>query len=180
MLSHFSGSIDSLHRCGFFSSSSVFVLDSFRACALSFEGSAIYSPGYQSIMMDFGISQVVASLGLSLFVAGYAVGPLFLSAASEIPQVGRNPPYVGCTRAAELATDATLIRSAHQSKDHHLGSLRHSSSADRTGRQPGRLPRPALLGWLHREPRSSHWWRLCLRHGSSWRLCHPFTVWFRE
>lgn len=66
-------------------------------CLLTFSiyiGSAIYSPGYPSITREFGISQVAASLGLSLFVMGYAVGPLFLSAASEIPQIGRNPPYV--------------------------------------------------------------------------------------
>lgn len=66
-------------------------------CLLTFSiyiGSAIYSPGYQSLNQDFGVSSVVATLGLTLFVIGYGVGPLFLAPLSEIPQIGRNPPYV--------------------------------------------------------------------------------------
>jgi len=33
-------------------------------------------------------------LGLTLFVVGYGTGPLFLAPLSEIPQIGRTPPYV--------------------------------------------------------------------------------------
>ena len=43
---------------------------------------------------DFGINSVVATLGLTLFVIGYGVGPLFLAPLSEIPQIGRSPPYI--------------------------------------------------------------------------------------
>lgn len=42
----------------------------------------------------FGVSQVAATLGLSLFVAGYALGPMFWAPLSEIPQFGRNPVYI--------------------------------------------------------------------------------------
>jgi len=66
-------------------------------CILTFSvyiGSAIYSPGYESLNRDFGISSVVATLGLTLFVIGYGIGPLFLAPLSEIPAIGRTPPYI--------------------------------------------------------------------------------------
>ena len=50
----------------------------FEICLLTFSiyiGSAIYSAGTESIVMDFGVSQVKATLGLSLFVAGYGKIP---------------------------------------------------------------------------------------------------------
>lgn len=36
----------------------------------------------------------IATLGLTLFVIGYGTGPLFLAPLSEIPAIGRTPPYV--------------------------------------------------------------------------------------
>ncbi|KAL1721616.1 major facilitator superfamily domain-containing protein [Schizophyllum commune] len=33
-------------------------------------------------------------LGMTLFVFGYGIGPMFLSPLTEIPQIGRNPPYM--------------------------------------------------------------------------------------
>jgi len=69
----------------------------FELCILTFSiyiGSAIYSPGYESLNRDFGVNSVVATLGLTLFVVGYGVGPLFLAPLSEIPAIGRTPPYV--------------------------------------------------------------------------------------
>lgn len=39
-------------------------------------GSAIYTPGVEEVMQVFGVSQVVATLGLCLFVAGYGLGPV--------------------------------------------------------------------------------------------------------
>lgn len=57
-------------------------------------GSAIYTPGLMGVMQQFGVSQVAATLGLTLFVAGYGLGPLLWSPMSEIPQFGRNPIYV--------------------------------------------------------------------------------------
>ncbi|KAI9839881.1 MAG: hypothetical protein M1819_000073 [Sarea resinae] len=66
-------------------------------CLLTFSvyiGSAIYSAGEMSVMKHFGVSQVAATLGLTLFVLGYAVGPMIWSPMSEIPQIGRNPIYI--------------------------------------------------------------------------------------
>lgn len=58
-------------------------------------GSAIYTPGIETVTMEFGVSRVAATLGLTLFVAGYGVGPMIWSPMSEIPQIGRNPIYIG-------------------------------------------------------------------------------------
>lgn len=67
-------------------------------CLLTFSiyvGSAIYSPGVVSVEESFGVSEVVAVLGLSAFVAGYGLGPMLWSPLSEIPSIGRNPIYIG-------------------------------------------------------------------------------------
>ncbi|PWY95924.1 MFS general substrate transporter [Aspergillus sclerotioniger CBS 115572] len=66
-------------------------------CLLTFSvyiGSAIFSAGIMSVMEQFQISQVAATLGLTLFVAGYGLGPLLWSPMSEVPQIGRNPVYI--------------------------------------------------------------------------------------
>lgn len=63
-------------------------------CVLTFSiyiGSAIYSPGATSVEETFGVSEPVAILGLSCFVAGYGLGPMLWSPMSEIPAIGRNP-----------------------------------------------------------------------------------------
>jgi DHA1 family multidrug resistance protein-like MFS transporter len=67
-------------------------------CLLTFSvyiGSAIYSAGLEGVMTRFHVGQVAATLGLSLFVAGYGLGPMVWSPLSEIPQIGRNPIYIG-------------------------------------------------------------------------------------
>jgi DHA1 family multidrug resistance protein-like MFS transporter len=46
------------------------------------------------VTKEFGISRVAATLGLTLFVAGYGLGPLIWAPMSEIPQIGRNPVYI--------------------------------------------------------------------------------------
>ena len=38
-------------------------------------GSAIYTPGIPGVAEQFGVSNVAATLGLTLFVAGYGLGP---------------------------------------------------------------------------------------------------------
>ncbi|GAA98576.1 uncharacterized protein L969DRAFT_75935 [Mixia osmundae IAM 14324] len=66
-------------------------------CFLTFGiyvGASIYTPGIQSFIMYFNCSKIDGSLGLTMFVLGYGVGPLFLSAPSEIPQIGRTIPYI--------------------------------------------------------------------------------------
>ncbi|ETI27655.1 hypothetical protein G647_00104 [Cladophialophora carrionii CBS 160.54] len=55
---------------------------------------SIVTPTAEAMMVRFNVSLVVASLGLSMYVVGYAVGPMFLSPISEIPRIGRNPPYL--------------------------------------------------------------------------------------
>ena len=70
----------------------------FEICLLTFSvyiGSAIYSAGTLSVVETFGVSQVAAVLGLTLFVAGYGLGPMIWAPLSEIPQIGRNPIYIG-------------------------------------------------------------------------------------
>ncbi|ODQ50367.1 MFS general substrate transporter [Saitoella complicata NRRL Y-17804] len=68
-------------------------------CLLTFAvyiGSSIYSPGIPDIEQRWGITQVPATLGLTAFVAGYGIGPMFLSPLSEIPAIGRNTIYIIC------------------------------------------------------------------------------------
>lgn len=42
----------------------------------------------------FQVSQVKALVGLTLFVLGYALGPMIFAPMSEIPYFGRNPIYI--------------------------------------------------------------------------------------
>lgn len=55
--------------------------------------SAIYTASEQGVMEAFGVSRIVATLGLALYVLGYGVGPLVFSPLSEIPLIGRSPVY---------------------------------------------------------------------------------------
>ena len=57
-------------------------------------GSSIYTSSEPQIMKVFGVGQSKASLGLSIYVIGYGVGPLIFSPLSEIPVFGRNVPYM--------------------------------------------------------------------------------------
>lgn len=57
-------------------------------------GSAIYTPSAEGVMKEFHVSTEAASLGLSLYVLAYGIGPLIFSPLSEIPVIGRNPPYM--------------------------------------------------------------------------------------
>ncbi|EPQ30350.1 uncharacterized protein PFL1_01876 [Pseudozyma flocculosa PF-1] len=54
--------------------------------------SSIISLAYDGIMQDFKISKIVSILGLSLFVAGLGLGPMFLAPLSEF--YGRRPIYL--------------------------------------------------------------------------------------
>ncbi|ETN40929.1 uncharacterized protein HMPREF1541_05209 [Cyphellophora europaea CBS 101466] len=65
-------------------------------CVLNFTvyvASSIYVPGEESLMQEFGVGEVVATLGLSFFSLGYGLGPMVLSPLSEFPTLGRNPVY---------------------------------------------------------------------------------------
>lgn len=45
-------------------------------------------------MRNFVVGQAKASLGLSMYVIGYGVGPLFFSPLSDVSTFGRNIPYI--------------------------------------------------------------------------------------
>ena len=55
--------------------------------------SSLYTQTYEQIEPEFGVSEIVATLGLSLFVAGLGIGPMLLAPLSEF--YGRVPVYVG-------------------------------------------------------------------------------------
>ena len=57
-------------------------------------GSSIYAPSEPGVMEAFGISATAASLGLSMYVLAYGIGPMLWAPLSEIPSIGRNPPYI--------------------------------------------------------------------------------------
>ncbi|KAL6913279.1 hypothetical protein ACHAPO_003045 [Fusarium lateritium] len=59
-----------------------------------YTSSAIYTSSTEGVMRAFGVSQLKATLGLSLYVLGYGTGPLLFSPLSEIPRIGRNPVYI--------------------------------------------------------------------------------------
>ncbi|KAI4245433.1 MAG: hypothetical protein L6R40_002493 [Gallowayella cf. fulva] len=74
------------------------VFVTFQICLLTWSvyiGSAIYTPGLETVTKQFGVSQVKGTLGLTLFVAGYGIGPMLWAPMSEIPMIGRNPVYIG-------------------------------------------------------------------------------------
>lgn len=54
--------------------------------------SSMYTLTYSQLTAEFHISRVVATLGLSLFVMGLGLGPMFLGPLSEF--YGRRPIYV--------------------------------------------------------------------------------------
>ncbi|EPX70746.1 spermine family transmembrane transporter Caf5 [Schizosaccharomyces octosporus yFS286] len=69
-----------------------------QICLLTFSvyiGSAIFTPGEFEMMQVMHVGQVPITLGLTMFVCGYAVGPLLFSPLSELPQVGRLRIYLG-------------------------------------------------------------------------------------
>ncbi|CBX94749.1 similar to multidrug resistance protein [Plenodomus lingam JN3] len=56
-------------------------------------GSSIYSSSQEAVVELFGVTHVEGSLGMALYVLGYGIGCLLFSPLSEVPAIGRNPPY---------------------------------------------------------------------------------------
>jgi DHA1 family multidrug resistance protein-like MFS transporter len=56
--------------------------------------SSLYTSSTEDIMQKFGVSKLKATLGLSIYVLGYGVGPLLFSPLSEIARIGRSPVYI--------------------------------------------------------------------------------------
>jgi hypothetical protein len=69
----------------------VAILQSLSTFAVTF-ASSVYASGIQGVMRRFDVSAEVATLGLSLFVLGFAVGPLIWAPLSEV--YGRRSIYV--------------------------------------------------------------------------------------
>lgn len=59
------------------------LLVAFATLAVSFVSSA-YTGGIQEMIEEFGTSEEVVTLGVSLFVLGFAIGPLFWAPLSEL------------------------------------------------------------------------------------------------
>ncbi|KAF7349177.1 MFS general substrate transporter [Mycena sanguinolenta] len=57
-------------------------------------GSAIYTSSIPGLMSEFNVSLTTATLGLTLYVLAYGIGPMFLSPLQELPILGRNPVYM--------------------------------------------------------------------------------------
>jgi DHA1 family multidrug resistance protein-like MFS transporter len=57
-------------------------------------GSSMYTSGTVDIMETYGVSNIITSLGLSMYVFGYGLGPMLFSPLSEIPAIGRILPYI--------------------------------------------------------------------------------------
>lgn len=70
---------------------SITMLVAVATLAVAFVSSA-FSGGVEEIMMQFGSSQELTTLGISLFVLGFAIGPLLWAPLSEI--FGRQILYI--------------------------------------------------------------------------------------
>ncbi|KAF1812051.1 MFS general substrate transporter [Eremomyces bilateralis CBS 781.70] len=57
-------------------------------------GSSIFTASYNGVIEEFDVSVQKVSLGLSMYVLAYGIGPMIFSPISEMPSVGRNPPYM--------------------------------------------------------------------------------------
>ncbi|KAI8671388.1 MFS domain-containing protein [Fusarium keratoplasticum] len=66
------------------------ILQAIATLAVAFVSTA-YSGGLTDILIDFGVSTEVVILGISMFVLGFAIGPLFWAPLSEL--YGRQIPF---------------------------------------------------------------------------------------
>ena len=88
------------------------VFVTFQICFLTISvyiGASIGTAGLEMVMQQFGVSQVVALLMLTLFVAGYAVGPMILVLSTPNLSLGfslANTFRLPCPRC--LSSVATL------------------------------------------------------------------------
>ncbi|KAF4973366.1 hypothetical protein FSARC_344 [Fusarium sarcochroum] len=71
--------------------------------------SSIFGSGTAVLVEEYNAANVVVLLGVSLFVAGFAVGPLFFGPVSEV--VGHTPPMIfGCLVCAILQIPLALAK----------------------------------------------------------------------
>ncbi|KAL2128967.1 hypothetical protein VTI74DRAFT_8406 [Chaetomium olivicolor] len=74
-----------------------------------YAASAIFTPSIPLIEGEFGASASEGTLGLSLFVIAYGIGPLILSPMSNLATVGRTPVYVAGSLAFCLVNIGTAL-----------------------------------------------------------------------
>jgi multidrug resistance protein len=90
----------------------IVILGSVSSMCVTF-ASALYTSAYAGMERQFGVSRLAATVGLSIFVCGLGLGPMFLSPLSEF--YGRRPIYlcafglyfiwlIPCALANNLAT----------------------------------------------------------------------------
>jgi multidrug resistance protein len=90
----------------------IVILGSVSSMCVTF-ASALYTSAYGGMEREFGVSRLAATVGLSIFVCGLGLGPMFLSPLSEF--YGRRPIYlcafgmyfiwlIPCALANNLAT----------------------------------------------------------------------------
>lgn len=60
-------------------------------------------------MEDFGVSLRLATLGLTLFVAGYGISPMILSPLQEMPSLGRLNVYMATLFAFFIVNVITAV-----------------------------------------------------------------------
>lgn len=77
-------------------------------CLVSPLASSMFAPGVPDVMKEFHTdSDIIAGLVVSVYILGYAVGPLLISPASEI--VGRKPVYMVCNVMFLIFTIACAV-----------------------------------------------------------------------
>ncbi|OJJ53730.1 hypothetical protein ASPSYDRAFT_211502 [Aspergillus sydowii CBS 593.65] len=69
----------------------------------------VFSMAEDDFQAALGTTRTTTALGLALYVLGYAIGPLIWSPLSEIPSVGRNPPYLVSTACFLLISIGTAL-----------------------------------------------------------------------
>ncbi|KAF2814231.1 MFS general substrate transporter [Mytilinidion resinicola] len=74
-----------------------------------YAAAAIFTPSIPLIERDFGATTSQGTLGLSLFVIAYGIGPLILSPLSNLPSIGRTPVYVAGSLAFCLINIGTAL-----------------------------------------------------------------------
>ena len=55
---------------------------------------SLYTASIPHMMESWNLGRVASSVGLSIYVLGYGLGPLIMAPLSEVPWIGRNPPYL--------------------------------------------------------------------------------------
>lgn len=70
-------------------------------------GASGFSPATASFRAEFGLSETVATLGLSLYIAGLALGPMSLAPLSEF--FGRSVIYIGSYAVFLVLLAATAL-----------------------------------------------------------------------